>query len=386
MSGNDRAEGSSGGLATWFIRKCLKDHSVDRVINVSKSTRDNQLFDYQIISNRDELEQSRGSKYYPVTLADVMQEVIHGKEDYRYLITGLPCFLYGIRLLEEACPKIQKRIKILVGLVCGQCPNKQLSELLSAAQQGRLASSKDQIHFRRKKKNAIDAYDYEFTVNNGESWAFLGKSMRSLYGFLWMNKYFSHRACHFCDDTFAEIADVVFMDAWLPEYIKDPKGNNLVLVRDSALNSIFEIGIQEGTCAIERIGIDRVFRSQSSVVKYKKYRVRQRCQYALKEGKWVPPRPCADDAEIDGEACKQDAFLLGLSAWSKANWPSYRNYGRSGVFFFLIHSLLSHRRNIRYLKEWQSIVPGFKRIKQMERLLRRLMKKWLFMPKALSKD
>lgn len=32
------------------------------------------------------------------------------------------------------------------------------------------------------------------------------------------------RACNYCDDVFAECADVTCMDAWLPEYSQDHRG------------------------------------------------------------------------------------------------------------------------------------------------------------------
>ena len=44
---------------------------------------------------------------------------------------------------------------------------------------------------------------------------------------LWHYQYFKHNACNFCDDVFGETADITFMDAWLPEYVRDYKGTSL---------------------------------------------------------------------------------------------------------------------------------------------------------------
>jgi len=43
---------------------------------------------------------------------------------------------------------------------------------------------------------------------------------------VWTNGFFKLNACNFCDDIFAELADVVFMDAWIDPYIYDSKGTN----------------------------------------------------------------------------------------------------------------------------------------------------------------
>ena len=51
--------------------------------------------------------------------------------------------------------------------------------------------------------------------------------------------YFKLNPCNYCDDVFAELADVVFMDAWLPKYSKDPLGHSLVINRNKAFTFIF---------------------------------------------------------------------------------------------------------------------------------------------------
>ena len=47
---------------------------------------------------------------------------------------------------------------------------------------------------------------------------------------------FKYKACDFCDDVFAETADVVVGDAWIPKYLT--QGNSLVVTRSSLFDSL----------------------------------------------------------------------------------------------------------------------------------------------------
>ena len=46
-----------------------------------------------------------------------------------------------------------------------------------------------------------------------------------------------YKACDFCEDVFGYCADVVLGDAWLPKYNKDPKGDNVVIVRNEEIQN-----------------------------------------------------------------------------------------------------------------------------------------------------
>ncbi|MCM1987577.1 Coenzyme F420 hydrogenase/dehydrogenase, beta subunit C-terminal domain [Methanococcoides seepicolus] len=86
----------------------------------------------------------------------------------------------------------------------------------------------------------------------------------------WVNRWFTPNACSFCDDVFAELADVVFMDAWLPEYSKDSKGTSLALVRSSFVNDIFSDGIESSQIDANTISIDKIVQSQAGVIDLKR--------------------------------------------------------------------------------------------------------------------
>lgn len=82
---------------------------------------------------------------------------------------------------------------------------------------------------------------------------------------VYSNGYFQIPGCFFCDDVFAECADVVFMDAWLPEYIDDPKGTSIIIVRNPEIAELIP-----GDANLEEIDIERVIYSQRAALRRKR--------------------------------------------------------------------------------------------------------------------
>jgi coenzyme F420 hydrogenase subunit beta len=370
----DRGNGASGGMATWFIRHCLDNGIVDFAAVVGPTIRDNPLFDFQLVSKTKELEKTRGSKYYPVSVHEVLTFICE-QEEKKYLIIGLPCLLYGIRLAARHNAKMRRRIKILAGLTCGGCPTKMMCDCLSKAQ-GKTPQAQDEISFRKKKNNAQTAYDYEFFIKNG-GYPILGKSMYGLYGFLWTNHFFRHRSCFFCDDVFAEVADIVFMDAWLSRFTRDPGGNNLIIVRNMALNVIFEPDIIRGKCFLEPVDIHDICKSQELLIQWKKIDIDFRYQLAAQKGNQLPLRTPVADVSIDDiqvKAINRNRHFISVAAWSNAIWPRYRRWGRAGVVFFIAHCMIAHFRTVRYFENVAYIFPFLNMIRLMKRIARRLLR------------
>jgi len=107
----------------------------------------------------------------------------------------------------------------------------------------------------------------------------------------WTNRWFTPEACNYCDDVFAECADVTCMDAWLPEYSRDSRGTNLVLVRSPAVREVLERG--QGI-SLDPIPLDRVVQSQAGVVAVKREHLAYRLyldRQEVPEKRVAPARP-----------------------------------------------------------------------------------------------
>ena len=79
----------------------------------------------------------------------------------------------------------------------------------------------------------------------------------------WGLGYFKPKACDWCDDIVGELADVSSGDAWLPGYVKDPGGNNIVIVRSPEIHEIISSGIEHGELSFSNGTVEDVVLSQS---------------------------------------------------------------------------------------------------------------------------
>lgn len=287
-----REQSSSGGMASWFLSTLLEKKHVDRVICVTESVSSNSMFEFKIFSDVKDVENSTGSRYYPVHLADVIEFVQDKKNEYRFAVVALPCAAKSIRLAMNKLPRLKRRIKCVVGLVCGHLPNANYTSYLSS----RLGydSLNDKNVSYRNKSNKDLANNFSFSVTSSDNTS-RSVQFSGFYGHAWMNKYFQFNACNYCDDIFAETADVSFMDAWLPEYVSDYRGHSLIVVREPSFLEVFEDGKTEGVCTVSYIDPLKVVDSQSSVVLDKKNKIAGRLYFAKRRGERIPNKRIKPD-------------------------------------------------------------------------------------------
>jgi len=182
---------------------------------------------------------------------------------------------------------LQERIAVTVGLVCGQLKSRHFTDYGAA-----LAGVRGEVTAVRYRGKSPDQpasnYHYVFTTADGEERKiFWNEGIAEA----WTNRWFTPGACSYCDDVFAECADVTCMDAWLPEYSRDGRGTSLVLVRSAAVREVVERG--QGI-SLDPIPVERVVQSQSGVVAVKRQHLAYRL-YLDREGvpekRVAPARP-----------------------------------------------------------------------------------------------
>ncbi len=262
-----RENGSSGGMATWTIEKLLVMGEVDAVACVGRTTNPDRLFEFQICRTPDEIRQCGRSAYYPVETSHVIKHIM--ENEGRFAIIGLPCVCKAIRLAQDTFPQLKKRIKVLAGLVCGRLASKFFAEYL-VARGGGDPHCIQHFEFRRKSPNEPAKVSFSrcsFTAGEHENKRF----GQVRFSFEWGGGYFKPKGCFYCDDVFAECADVTFMDAWFKPYSDSPEGNNLVLVRNLCIDKIY--GDDNLSCSLSPIDIHIVIHSQQRVVFLKRRRI-----------------------------------------------------------------------------------------------------------------
>ena len=259
-----RERGASGGMATWFLSTLLKKGIVDYIIAVVPNEDPDQLFKFTILTDPQSVLASAGSAYYPVELSGVLREIQN--KPGKCAIIGLPCFIKAIRLATEKNRKLRERITFTLGLVCGQMKSKHYTDYISALTG--VTPPLHKVHYRGKSPEKPASVFYFSCINKkGDTGKiFYNKGVSKVWG----NRWFTLNACNYCDDIFAECADVTFMDAWLPEYMKDSLGMNIIMIRSAVVKEIFNDAIESNEICIKPLSVQDMIQSQDGIVHQKK--------------------------------------------------------------------------------------------------------------------
>lgn len=274
-----RERGASGGLASWFLAALLEQDQVDHVICVGTGREPGHLFDYQVCNSPAEVRAAAKSKYYPVEISGAVAHILH--TEGRYAVIGLPCTLKALRLAARLDPRLQRRLVVLAGLVCGQTRSEAYAQHL-AAKAGVPADRIAGLDFRGKYADR-PAADFEFRVSDARDGTVRVLGWSGVCSDVWCSGMFTPRACCFCDDVFAETADVAFMDAWLPEFLADARGASIVLTRSASAADLLTGGVTAGHLSLNPISIDRVIASQSGAIELKRTLLSHRLALAAED-------------------------------------------------------------------------------------------------------
>lgn len=282
----NRDIGASGGIASFLLEELLDKGLVDRVISVAPTGDPESLFQFRVMDKSEEVRQSAGSAYYPVHLSDAIRYIRDNPGSYA--VTALPCFAKGLRLAAEKQPLLRQRVRFILGLVCGQLKSSFYTRYI--AYLAGLDEPLRKCHYRTKEP-CQPANNYTFTCE-GVSCKKGAIRWNEGVSQVWGSRCFTPIACNFCDDVFAEVADATFMDAWLPEYSKDPKGTSLILVRNPELLSTLDNKLGEGVI-LEPISVEDIIRSQAGVVRIKRQDLAYRLHKAMAQKKELPKKRVA---------------------------------------------------------------------------------------------
>lgn len=288
-----RQQGSSGGMGSWIAAELLRTGAVDAVIHVHPrrpDAADERLFAYGISSTPEEVAAGAKSRYYPVELGGAMAAL--RARPGRYAVIGVPCFVKAVRLLARQDPVIAERVAACIALVCGHLKSARFAESL-AWQAGVPPGALQAIDFRHKLPGR-PANEYglavEATAGPAGGAGPLVRPMKELAGHDWGMGFFKLQACDYCDDVLGELADIVVGDAWLPDYLADAAGTNIVVVRRPDLAAMVETAIAEGRLALRPIGAAAVAASQRAGLRHRRDGLAYRLWLQDRAGRWRPPK------------------------------------------------------------------------------------------------
>jgi coenzyme F420 hydrogenase subunit beta len=255
-----RYNSASGGLVTALLIFALEQGMIDGAL-VTGMRKDKPLEPQPFIARtRDEIIEAAKSKYCPVPANIALKEILKAKEREKFAVVGLPCHIHGIKKAESVNKKLKDRIVLHIGIFCGHAPTSLWTE----------------FHLRRKgiKKEAVAKLNYR-----GEGWPGRmsislkdGSNRFILYGDAWgcFSNLFYYGRCILCCDQAAELADISFGDAWLPEFTGDRVGKSIVICRNRRGEEILQNAASHEKLELDRVSGDKAIRSQRGFYRKKK--------------------------------------------------------------------------------------------------------------------
>ncbi len=306
-----RRSAASGGITSALLAAVLQEGLVDAVIAVVATNDPACLFEPAVLDSPEQVLASAKSKYYPVEFSAVLAQI--KAEQGRYAIVALPCVIRGLRLAQQRFKWLRQRLKFTFGLTCGQNTSKSYTSFLS--QMAGIAPEKvATVDYRGQPSG--NASDFVFEAANAHGHC--GRPLpftRGPVGPVWTGHFFSLGACFYCEDLFAEYADISLMDAWLPEYTKDTRGHSIVCVRNKALDELLGQLAERGEVVLEPISHSRVLASQQGALRFKSERLGPRLAQLERRGISVPTarvRPQAGRLAICDRLFRHHRKLAGL--------------------------------------------------------------------------
>jgi coenzyme F420 hydrogenase subunit beta len=326
-----RLGGGSGGMTTWFLRELLASGEVDHVLHVKPvdpfADPQGRMFRYAVSSDADGLMEGRKSRYYPVDLSEVYETIL--SRPGRYAVVGVPCFAKSIRLMQRASPEIADRVRFIVGLVCGHLKSKSYGEYLGWTQ-GVHPSKLRYLDFRVKLPGASAA---QYTVDaHDERGLHRGKALKGYFGTSWDLGFMKYGACEFCDDVFAETADIVFGDAWIEPFQRSWLGSNVILARHPTARSILTRGIKSGQLALESISPEQMSKSQASGLRHRREGLAYRLELKDRAGKWRPRKRFETGTTLSPQRQRVYEMRLSLARFTAEAFAASR--GARTLFAF----------------------------------------------------
>lgn len=274
-----RRSSSSGGIATYVFYQLLKKKIVDHLFVVIGEGSD---FKYRIFSDPEDIINISKTRYYPVTLESLFEELERTKG--RVAVSGVACFIKALRLKQYYFPDLKERIPFMVGIICGGLKSKFFTEYLSQSA-GIKTAYRDQEYRIKDPQSTASDYSFGATDENG----LRHQIKMSKLGDMWGSGLFKAEACDYCTDVLTELADISVGDAWLPECRNDGLGNSIIVTRSQLAEQIILAGIQNGELTVVQAASHKIVESQRSSFNHRQDAAQFRNWVAGIRGIIVPP-------------------------------------------------------------------------------------------------
>jgi len=242
---------SSGGVITALLLYLLRRKIVDGAIVVTMDN-ENPLYAKAVVATREEdVIHAIGSKYTPVSMSEVIGQILSIAENRNFVFIGLPCHLETLSKAEKRISKLRRSIVLKIGLYCNNTPSVDATKYVLERLKVPVA---EVVRIRYRGDGWPGYMTIELKGN---------RKVRIPFTNYWdsgFGQFFCRKRCILCADQTAELADISLADPWtLDPWAFDVKPNkqvrakSLILVRTTAGQRILNEALQDGFISLNDV-------------------------------------------------------------------------------------------------------------------------------------
>lgn len=288
--GDYREKGTSGGIATWVLVQLLRRKLVDGVITVVEHPGAEVLFTYEVLNTEEQIRASAKSRYYPMEMSSVLRTI--RERPGKYVIVGIPSFISDVRRLQRIDSVFRERIAFTISLLCGQQKTTKYGEAIGF-EVDYMPGTIERIDFRYKSPQGVSSgYLTEMVANLDGVERRIVRKGSDTYVSDWGAGMFKVNFSDYVDDCFGETADISIGDAWLPQYVQDSRGTNVLVVRNKVIEALLEEAAQAERVHLDRVEVATVKASQTALIRH--YRTELPYRLSKVEGREIRKRVSAN--------------------------------------------------------------------------------------------
>jgi coenzyme F420 hydrogenase subunit beta len=267
---------SSGGVMTGIAAYLLESGIVDGVVTTKLKYGENgPRPKTTIVTKKQDLFQTQGSKYCPVTVFDTEPDIATFNGKLAFI--GTPCQIAALRMLQQQDPSIGEKVILTIGNFCGGYRDLRETDKII-----------ERAGFRKTK---VSFFRYRGGGQPG-SMLIKDRDCREVQlpypQYSRMTGIVKYLRCRICVDATGELADISCGDAWIPRFLETKKGWSIVMARSELAEKILTKMQQTGDLCISDVSVQEIKASQYDNLNSKKKRQTARMKMFQLLGKKLP--------------------------------------------------------------------------------------------------
>lgn len=255
-----RQNAASGGMVTAFLCFLLRKGYIDGAWVTKSCIRNGELdYDTYIAVTEEQIREASSSIYMEMPLLKHIDMV--RQFEGRIAVVLTPCMLRGLRAMMERDEELKKKIVITLGLFCSGEHGKEAT-LIPLKKYGLSLEGAKRLYYRRGKWRGLSSLLYEDGSEKTFSYA------RSICAY--KNAYFFEKgSCMYCQDQYANAADISFGDIWNAEMKKETYKHTGCVIRSPRALQWYREAVAEHAIVDSHISGRDMIRGQKRALVFK---------------------------------------------------------------------------------------------------------------------